>query len=250
MTTSHPSPPSRRAGGAVYHEPTAKRIRAVLAGRTIVDTVSARLVWEHQYYPQYYLPEGDVADGVLTGTETTSEREGMGPARHYTVRVGDREVVDGAWQYPEAEGLESFVRFRWDSADSWFEEDEEVFVHPRSPYVRVDIQDSGRRIRVEIDGVTVAESSRPKLLFETGLPTRYYLPKVDVRLDLLTPTETSTACPYKGTARYWTATVNGTDHEDIVWGYDAPLAESVEVAGMMCFYSEKVDLFVDGEPDG
>ena len=155
-------------------------------------------------------------------------------------------MPEGAWQYPEADGLGSMVRFDWETADAWFEEDEEVFVHPRSPYVRVDVLDSSRRVRVEIDGVTVAESTHAKLLFETGLPTRYYLPKVDVRFDLLEPTDLATSCPYKGTARYWSVVVDGERHENVVWGYDAPLAESIGVAGLVCFYNEQVDLFVDG----
>ena len=234
----------------VYTEPTRKRIRAMLDGHQLVDTTSAVLVWEHRYYPQYYVPVDDVAAGVLIPTDHTRDHDRLGPASYFTVRAGSAEVTDGAWRYPDAQPaeLQSMVRFGWDTADSWFEEDEEVFVHPRSPYVRVDVLDSSRTVRVEIDGEVVAESVRPKLLFETGLPTRYYLPKTDVRLDLLTPTDSSTSCPYKGTARYWTATVKGHEYPDIVWGYDAPLAESIDVAGMVCFYNDKVDLFVDGRP--
>lgn len=238
---------------SVYHEPTAKRIRAVLAGRELLDTTTATLVWEHRYYPQYYIPLADIAPGALSAGETreAAASDRLGPATYYTVRVGDTEVVDGAWSYSAAsdEALRPLVRFDWSTADSWFEEDEEVFVHPRSPYIRVDVLDSSREIRVEIDGVELARSVRPRLLFETGLPVRYYLPKTDVRLDLLAPTELATSCPYKGTARYWTATVNGQDYADIVWGYDAPFAESIDVAGLMCFYNEKVDLFIDGNPE-
>lgn len=232
----------------LYHEPTGKRIRAVLAGQHIADTTSAFLVWEHRYYPQYYIPLDDVSPDVLTATDTSGERERLGPATYFTVRAGESEVVDGAWQYAQAPDvdLRSMVRFDWATADTWFEEDEEVFVHPRSPYVRVDVLPSSREVRVEIDGVEVARSTRPRLLLETGLPIRYYLPKTDVRLDLLTPTNLTTSCPYKGTARYWTVRVNDQDHQDVVWGYDAPFAESIDVAGLMCFYNEKVDLFVDG----
>jgi uncharacterized protein (DUF427 family) len=254
MAATQPSPdpsaplrPTSAAGG-IHHEPTAKRIRAVLAGRTILDSTSARLVWEHPYYPQYYAPVDDVADGVLTPSPTTGERERFGPARYFNVRAGGREVADGAWQYPEAgDELGSLVRFAWDAADAWFEEDVEVHVHPRSPYVRVDVLDSSRHIRVEIDGVTVADSTHAKILFETGLPARYYLPKVDVRFDLLEATDLVTACPYKGIARYWTAVIDGKRHENIVWGYDAPLPESVGVAGLVCFYAEKAELYLDGE---
>ena len=131
--------------------------------------------------------------------------------------------------------------------DHWFEEDEEVYVHPRDPYTRIDILSSSRRVRVEIDGVTIADSSNSSLLFETGLPVRYYLPKTDVRFDLLTATDTATACPYKGTARYWSVAVNGNTHEDILWGYNSPLPESQKIAGLVAFYNEKVDIYLDEE---
>jgi uncharacterized protein (DUF427 family) len=133
--------------------------------------------------------------------------------------------------------------------DHWFEEDEEVFVHARDPYTRIDILPSSRRVRVEIDGVTVADTTHASFLYETGLPTRYYLPKTDVRMDLLTPTDTVTMCPYKGDARYWSVTVDGQTHENVVWGYDAPLPESQKVVGLVSFYNEKVDVYVDEEPE-
>jgi uncharacterized protein (DUF427 family) len=129
--------------------------------------------------------------------------------------------------------------------DAWFEEDEEVFTHPRDPYTRVDILPSSRHVRVEVDGLTVAESTKPTLLFETGLATRYYLPKTDVRMDLLTPTATSSHCPYKGDANYWSLALEGAV-ADVAWSYRTPLPESQKIAGLVCFYPEKVDLYVDG----
>jgi uncharacterized protein (DUF427 family) len=130
--------------------------------------------------------------------------------------------------------------------DEWMEEDEPVYTHPRDPYSRVDILASGRQVRVELDGVTLAESHSPRILFETGLPPRYYLPISDLRMDLLRPSHTSTHCPYKGTAGYWTLEVNGKRYEDYVWIYRAPLPESQKIAGLACFYNERVDLYVDG----
>ena len=129
--------------------------------------------------------------------------------------------------------------------DEHFEEDEEVFVHARDPYTRIDILPSSRRVRVEIDGVTVADSTNASFLFETGLPTRYYLPKTDVRMDLTSPTDLETACPYKGTARYWNVTLDGTTHENILWGYDSPLPESQKIGGLVAFYNEKGDTYID-----
>jgi uncharacterized protein (DUF427 family) len=133
----------------------------------------------------------------------------------------------------------------WNTTDHWYEEDEEVFVHARDPYTRIDILPSSRRVRIEVDGVTVGDTTKGRFLFESGLPARYYLPKADVRMDLLTPTDKVTACPYKGTARYWSVTTGDTVHPDLVWGYDDPLPESERIAGMVCFYNEKVDIFLD-----
>ena len=144
-------------------------------------------------------------------------------------------------------GLSSTVRFEWAALDAWYEEDEQVFVHPRSPYVRVDALRSTRRVRVEVDGVDVAASSSPVMVFETGLPTRYYLNRSEVDLDHLVPSDTVTECPYKGTtSHYWSIDVGGPLRRDLVWSYDFPTRQLLPVAGMLCFYNEKVDIFVDG----
>ncbi len=150
------------------------------------------------------------------------------------------------WNDAKIDDVQGYVSFVWKAMDAWFEEDEEVYVHARDPYTRIDSLVSSRNIRVEVDGVVVAESDRAKFLYETGLPTRYYLPKTDVHFENLTATDSETACPYKGTARYWSDDVNGQSHSDVVWGYDAPLKESMEVAGMVAFYNEKLDIYVDG----
>jgi uncharacterized protein (DUF427 family) len=166
----------------------------------------------------------------------------------FTVKAGGREAVDAARTHHDSpiEELRDLVRFEWSAMDNWFEEDEEIYTHPRDPYTRIDVLASSRNVRVEIDGVTVAESQNARLLFETGLPTRYYLPKTAVRLDLLESSDTRSHCPYKGTASYYSAHVGDTTHEDIAWFYDTPLPESQKVAGLVAFYNEKVDTFVDG----
>jgi uncharacterized protein (DUF427 family) len=130
--------------------------------------------------------------------------------------------------------------------DSWFEEDVEVFVHPRSPHTRIDALISSRIVRVEMNGIVLAESHRPTFLFETGLPRRTYFPKVDVHMELFIPTQTSSMCPYKGTARYWSVRPEITDAVDVAWSYPTPLPESAPIAGLVAFYDERVDLFVDG----
>jgi uncharacterized protein (DUF427 family) len=129
----------------------------------------------------------------------------------------------------------------------WLEEDEPVYVHPRDPYTRIDILASSRHVRIELDQLVLAESGKPTILFETGLPPRLYLPPADVRLDLLRPTERRTGCPYKGTASYWTVEINGKPYADLVWSYPTPLPESQKIAGLLCFYDERVDLYLDGQ---
>lgn len=129
--------------------------------------------------------------------------------------------------------------------EEWLEEDEPVYTHPRDPYTRVDILASSRHVRVELDGVTLAESHSPHLLFETGLVTRYYLPLADLRREFLRPSQSQTYCPYKGTARYWSVEVNGKAYPDLVWIYRTPLPESQKIAGLAAFYNDRVDLYVD-----
>ena len=231
--------------GRVRVEPASKRVRAMLGGEVIADTTEPLLVWEVPYFPTYYFPPDDVRTEFLSRTGEEKRSPSRGSATQYTVNVGDS--VGAAYAFHDSkipECVDHYVLV-WRTMDQWFEEDEEVFVHARDPYTRLDILPSTRRVRVEIDGVTVADSTNGRFLFETGLPPRYYLPKSDVRMDLLTPTDRVTACPYKGTARYWSASVNGSAHEDIVWGYEAPFAESEKIGGLVSFYNEKVDIYID-----
>ena len=219
-----------------------------LGGEVIADTTHPKLVWERPYYPVYYFPIGDVRPGALIATEHTKRSPSRGTADVFDVKSSSGTAEKAAHQHAGSpiEEIRDYVAFDWDAMDGWFEDDEEVFVHARDPYTRIDILPSSRHIEVKVDGVTVADSHQPRLLFETGLPVRYYLPKTDVRMDLLTPTETRTHCPYKGTAEYWSVTVGDTTHEDLVWGYPTPLPESTKAAGLVSFYNEKLDIYVDG----
>ena len=224
-----------------------KRVRAMLGGEFVADTTTPLLVWEVPYYPTYYFPERDVRMDLLVETGETVKSPSRGIATQYVVKAGAREGVAYGYAEPKVPELTGHIAFLWRSLDHWFEEDEEVFVHARDPYTRIDIVASSRQVRVVVDGVPVAESTNAHFLFETGLPVRYYLPKTDVDMSALTPTEGATACPYKGTARYWDVTVNGHTHDNLVWGYDSPLPESQKIAGMVAFYNEKVDIYVDDE---
>lgn len=234
--------------GRVRVETSDKRVRALLGGEFVVDTVEPRLVWEKPYYPTYYVPAADLRDGALEESGETRRSPSKGTGDLYHVRVGDTVVKNAALRYAASpvEELRDLVRLDWNAMDAWYEEDEEVHVHPRDPYTRVDILPSSRHVQVEIDGVTVADSHRPLLLFETNLPTRYYLPQTDVRLGLLTPSTLTTQCPYKGTAEYWHVTTGETRHENAMWTYRSPVHESDRIAGYVSFYNERVDLVVDG----
>jgi len=236
-------------GGRVRVEPSGRRVRVMLGGEMVADTTSPLLVWEVPYYPTYYFPEADVKTDLLVETGELRKSPSRGEATQYAVKANGSEGAAYAFKEPKIDEIGGHIAFVWKTMDHWFEEDEEVFVHPRDPYTRIDILPSSRRVRVEVDGVTVADTTNASFLFETGLPTRYYMPKTDVRMDLLSPTETATACPYKGTARYWSATVDAKTHDDIVWGYDSPLPESQKVTGLVSFYNEKVDIYVDEELD-
>jgi uncharacterized protein (DUF427 family) len=244
--SEEPSPSARR--GAVRVEPCHKRIRVYLHGELIVDTTAALLVWEKPYYPTYYLPAADVA-ATLRATGATERSPSRGTAEILDVVTSDgRAAAGAARRHPDSPlpQLRDAVRLDWESMDEWLEEDEPVYTHARDPYTRIDILASSRRVRVELDRVTLAESGSPRILFETGLPPRFYLPLTDLRMDLLAPSTTHTRCPYKGTARYWSVRLGDRTYDDLVWIYRAPLPESQKIAGLACFYSEKVDLYIDG----
>ncbi len=234
--------------GKVRTETGHKRVRAYLDGDLVADTRQPLLVWEWPYFPAYYIPAGDVR-AELVPTGKTEHSPSRGEAEICDVVTGRATAPGAARRYPDSplEALRGAVRLDWDAMSDWFEEDEPVYTHPRDPYTRVDILASSQHVRVEVAGVTVADSRQPRILFETGLPPRRYLPLTDVRLDLLRPSATQSHCPYKGTAAYWSVAAGGQLHPDIVWIYRTPLPESQKVAGLACFYDEKVDVYLDGE---
>jgi uncharacterized protein (DUF427 family) len=178
-----------------------------------------------------------------------SHSPSRGDAATYAIRAGGKLAVGAALRCEQSpiEELRDRIRIEWDAMDAWFEEDEEVYTHPRDPHRRIDILASSRHVRVEVDGTAIAESASPRLLFETGLPARFYLPKPHVRMDLLELSDTVTHCPYKGQARTWSVRVGERLQEDLAWSYPTPLPESERIAGLIAYYNEKVDLFVAGE---
>jgi len=229
-------------------EPVPRRIRAFLGGEQVLDTIRALYVWEWPYYPQYYIPLADVRRDLLI-PEGHTQQTGRGAAEPHGLRAGGIHRPHAARLLTGSPigGLTGTVRFDWAALDAWFEEDEQVFVHPRSPYVRVDALRSNRPVRVELEGVVLADSPSPVMVFETGLPTRYYLSRTDVHFGHLIPTGTVTACPYKGiTSGYWSIRTGDTVHRDLAWAYDFPTRQLLPIAGMVAFYNEKVDIFLDG----
>ncbi len=229
----------------LFH-PFPRRVRAVFGGETVADTVRGMLLDETGLLPQLYVPEEDLHADLLKPTETTTHCPFKGDAGYRSVQVGDRVAENAGWSYPEpteaARWLRGYAAFYWRSMDSWFDEDEEVFGHLRDPYHRVDARASGRRVRVLVGAEVLAESDRPLLLSETGLPNRFYLPREDVRSGLLTPTDTRTVCPYKGTASY----VGIEGEPDVAWVYERPLEDAVKIAGRLCFDPAKVTVEVNG----
>jgi uncharacterized protein (DUF427 family) len=230
-------------------QPVPRRVRAVLADQTVLDTTRARYVWEWPHYPQYYIPLADVRRDLLVA-EGQAKQSRRGLQHLHALRAGDVDRAHAARVLDESpvDGLAGTVRFEWDALDAWYEEDEQVFVHPRNPYVRVDALRSARPLRVELDGTVLADSASPVLVFETGLPTRYYVNRTDVDFTHLVPSDTVTACPYKGTtSAYWSVRIGDTVHADLAWAYDFPTRQLLPITGLIAFYNEKVDIILDGQ---
>jgi uncharacterized protein (DUF427 family) len=234
---------------ADHVEPVPRRVRAVLGGQVVLDTTAALYVWESPNYPQYYIPVTDVTPGVLVDEQHVQKLR-RGTARRHGLLVGDVARPGSARLYTDdaKDGLAGTVRFDWSAADAWYEEDEEIFVHPRNPYARVDALRSTRTVRAELEGIVLAESASPVMVFETGLPTRYYLNRTEVNFEHLQATGTVTSCPYKGTTSgYWSVRIGETVHADLAWAYDFPTRQLEPIAGLIAFYNEKVDLSIDGQ---
>lgn len=242
-------------------EPTAKLVSATVDGRTVLSTARARLVWEPgRVVPYYAVPESDLAVELEPSPAAEVEDPGF-----VTLPDGTRIVIPGRFDYHTTDGevltictasrelpgaafrpadpdLAGYVVLDFDALDEWYEEDERIVAHPRDPFSRIDLRQSSRRVRVEVDGTVLADSIRPLLLFETGLPVRRYLPPADVRLDLMQPTPNRSLCAYKGEASYWSFA-----GADVAWTYERPLPDSAQLTGLVCFLDEHVQTYVDGE---
>jgi uncharacterized protein (DUF427 family) len=235
----------------LYLEESPKRVRVMFGGEVVADSRHAKLLHEAGLLPVYYFPVEDVRMELLEESDHTTHCPFKGNASYWSVRVGDRVAENAVWGYPEPTDscppISGHVAFYWNRMDAWYEEEEQVFVHPKDPYHRVDVLDSSRHVKVTVNGEVVAETDRPVVLFETGLPPRYYIPPEDVRGEALLESEKTTQCPYKGEASYYSVEAGGGREEDLVWYYPEPLPEVGKVEGHLCFFNEKVELEVDGE---
>ncbi|HEY3917524.1 MAG TPA: DUF427 domain-containing protein [Stellaceae bacterium] len=235
----------------ILFERSPRRVRVRFNGEIIADSTNAHLLFETRHLPVYYFPPADLRLDLLTATAHSTFCPYKGDASYWSVAVGDKTAENAAWSYrapfAEVAAIKDFVAFYWNLMEAWYEEDDEIFVHPRDPYKRVDVVNSSRPVRVVLGGETVAETKRARFLFETRLPTRYYIPLEDVRREKLVPSEKVTSCPYKGTARYYSVRIGDRLYEDIVWTYPDPIAECPKIKGYLCFFNEQVDaIFVDG----
>lgn len=230
---------------------TAKRVRVYFGGAVVADSTRVHLLRDGQA-PVYYFPEADVKKEYLVASNVVRNAPTRGDASFWSVKVGSRVAAEAAWTHrttvPGSEFLKGYVAFDWNKMDHWVEEADEVFVHARDPYLRIDTIRTNRHIRVVLDGVTVAESNDAVMLLEPGHPIRYYLPLADTKTEFVRPSSTTSRCAYKGLANYYSMEVNGRTHDDIIWSYRGPTLESEKIAGLVSFYNERVDaIYVDGE---
>lgn len=250
MSTSQSDAEPAALGPPRSVEETPRWVRVKLGGVTVADSRRAMLLIQYgrpPKLPTYFFPPENVLEGALV--DSAEQPDG---STRWTVEAGGRRAERGAWTLPDADGplaaLNGMVTFDWWGELDWYEEEQHVFAHARDPHKRVDAIPSSRHVRVEVDGTTVAESKRPVLLFEEPLPVRYYLPEEDVRTELLEPSDASSLCPYKGKARYWSLRLGDQVKKNLVWGYPDPIPENPRIKDLLCFFNERVDLWVDGEP--
>lgn len=250
--------------GPVKYESTQKRIRLLFNGAIVADTTEALYVWEHKFYPQYYLPMKAFTNvpgfslklSYGEAIKDATDRKIIGGVMELAVRretdKASRSIADMILFAADLEGpaemLNNHVKVPFDAIDQWFEEDTPIYVHPKDPYKRVDLLQSTRPVKITIpvngQDLLLAESSSSVHLYETMLPVRYYLPYTSIEHARLRSSSTSTQCPYKGVAGYEHVVINGKQYDDLVWHYRSPTIECAAVTGLRCFYNEKVDIWL------
>jgi uncharacterized protein (DUF427 family) len=232
-----------------YLEPSPRRIRGFVADQVVVDCGRPMLFFEHGQLPRYYFPRDGVRTELLVPNGHTKFTEGKGTAHYFDLVVADRRVKKAGWTVQSdadlTPDLRPYVAFYWRAMDQWLEEDMEALAHARDPYHRVDAVPSSRHIRVLLDDEVLAETNRPVVIFETGLPARWYMPREDVNVEL-EPSDLQTACAYKGYASYFSAQTARGLRENLVWTYREPRRDAAPVRDLVCFFNEQTDIEVDG----
>jgi uncharacterized protein (DUF427 family) len=237
--------------GQLRYEPTEKRVRALLGDAVALDSTRALLVWEpRRVVPAYAVPEDDIRASVAPAPRTDATADGiLHPGIPFAVHTADGEPVTiGGREHAglRLAELGGHVALDFRAFDAWYEEDEQIHGHPRDPYSRIDIRRTSRPVRIELDGVVLAETTRARLVYETQISTRFYLPREDVKV-ALEPSDLRTYCPYKGEASYLCFDAAGRRHENLVWCYEDPLPDARPIAGLVAFFDERVDVHLDGE---
>ncbi|MGW3204068.1 DUF427 domain-containing protein [Streptomyces sp. NPDC001135] len=252
MTTPPTLQAVRTTPEGLLWEPSERWVRGRKGEVTVVDSRHPVLVWEPGVpVPLYAFPRAEVREELLRPAKNPPTDRHTGSRIFYDLDIDGELLENAAWTFPSAD-LAGHIAFEWfrrvgRGLDHWYEEEEEIFIHPRDPHKRVDAIPSSRHVQVSVDGTVVADTHRPVLLFETGLPTRYYVPREDVRLGLLEPTGHHTGCPYKGTAEYWSWRGAADVPPHLVWSYPDPLPAVGPIRGLLAFSNEAVDITVDGE---
>lgn len=227
----------------IFVEDSPKRVRVEVAGETLADTQRAKLLHETGLLPVYYFPRADVRFELLSPSARTSRCPYKGIARYWDVVTGDKKLEHAVWAYPEplpaVQVLADMLAFYLERVDAVYEEDEKLLGHPRDPYHRVDVRRSQRHVRVWVGGELMAETRRARAVFETGLPTRWYVPREDVRMERLVPSAMRTTCPYKGVASYWSLRDGAAN---VAWSYEDPLPEGTGLPGHLCFAGASVQV--------
>jgi uncharacterized protein (DUF427 family) len=257
--------------GDLRYEPTQKRVRASVGDEVIVDSDRAVLVWEpRRVTPTYAVPAEHVFADLVAATSPPAENGApdgfaipdltrlpvLDPRIPFAVHTTDGDAVEVrsslsdrtvAGFRPSDPDLAGYVILDFDGFDTWREEEDEIVGHPRDPFHRIDVLNSSRHIQLALGGRILADTTRARLLFETMLPVRYYLPREDVLVDL-EPSAKTTYCAYKGRARYWSIGAIDGAGTDLIWCYEEPLTDASAVAGYLAFFDERSDLVVDGTP--
>lgn len=237
--------------GVIYFEEFPRRMRGLFAGETVVDSTRVKLMHEYGQLGRCYFPFADVRMERLERNARVSYSPGKGAAVYWNLSVGGRVVENAAWSFSEPDGdipgLAGYIAFYWNALDGWLEEDEEAVGHVRDPYHRMDVLETSRKVRVSLEGQTLAESDKLFVVHESSLPPRWYFPPDGVTAEL-TPSGLSGTCAYKGHGEFYSVRIGSDVYENIAWTYPNPRRDAARIKDHIAYFDERVDTEIDGEP--